>query len=151
MLEITLLTELAYPDPPDSSRWMYHTDQRILYVHTIDYSDADAIPGADQRMDFERRVMEIMTMSRYSVWSLVVLSFLSLSLILAFVRLWRRGPSLPDRVIALDIATRHSHGDYLRVTPSRTTSRLSWMWRSSWRCFPFWGTVAFAYYIERRV
>ncbi len=57
-VEITLLTNLLTLTPGTLSLDV-STDQRMLYVHTIDYSDADAF-RAQIKDGFERRVMEIM-------------------------------------------------------------------------------------------
>lgn len=78
-----------------------------------------------------------------------VLSLLSLALILAFVRLVR-GPSLPDRVVALDLAITMAMGiisvyAILNNQPAFLDVALILALLS------FLGTVAFAYYIERRI
>ncbi len=82
------------------------------------------------------------------VWSLM-LSFLSLSLILAFVRLVR-GPSLPDRVIALDIAITMAMG-IIAVYAVQNNQPAFLDVALILALLSFLGTVAFAYYIERRV
>jgi multicomponent Na+:H+ antiporter subunit F len=83
-----------------------------------------------------------------TLW-IVILAMLSISLIFAFLRL-ARGPSLPDRVIALDLisivavgfivvyAVRFNQPPFLDVAIILTL-------------ITFLGTVAFAYYLERRI
>lgn len=82
------------------------------------------------------------------VWG-VILIMLSVGLVSAFIRL-ARGPSLPDRVIALDLisvlaiglivvyAVRFNQPNFLDVAIILAL-------------ISFLGTVAFAYYLERRV
>lgn len=83
-----------------------------------------------------------------TLW-IAILAMLSVSLIFAFLRL-ARGPSLPDRVIALDLisiiavgfivvyAVRFNQSAFLDVAIILTL-------------ITFLGTVAFAYYLERRI
>jgi multicomponent Na+:H+ antiporter subunit F len=82
------------------------------------------------------------------LWSLV-LSLLSLSLILAFVRLVR-GPSLPDRVVALDIAITMAMG-IISVYAVQNNQPIFLDVALILALLSFLGTIAFAYYIERRV
>lgn len=82
------------------------------------------------------------------LWS-VVLSLLSLSLILAFVRLVR-GPSLPDRVVALDIAITMAIG-IISVYAVQNNQPIFLDVALILALLSFLGTIAFAYYIERRV
>jgi multicomponent Na+:H+ antiporter subunit F len=82
------------------------------------------------------------------LWSLV-LSLLSLSLILAFVRLVR-GPSLPDRVVALDIAITMAMG-IIAVYAVQNNQPIFLDVALILALLSFLGTIAFAYYIERRV
>ncbi|MBN2548883.1 MAG: cation:proton antiporter [Anaerolineales bacterium] len=82
------------------------------------------------------------------LWSLI-LSLLSLSLILAFIRL-SRGPSLPDRVIALDIAITMVMG-IISVYAVQNNQPAFLDVALILALLSFLGTVAFAYYIERRV
>lgn len=82
------------------------------------------------------------------VWGLV-LSLLSLSLILAFMRLVR-GPSLPDRVVALDIAITMAMG-IIAVYAVQNNQPVFLDVALILALLSFLGTVAFAYYIERRV
>jgi multicomponent Na+:H+ antiporter subunit F len=82
------------------------------------------------------------------LWS-PVLSLLSLSLILAFVRLVR-GPSLPDRVVALDIAITMAMG-IISVYAVQNNQPIFLDVALILALLSFLGTIAFAYYIERRV
>jgi len=80
---------------------------------------------------------------------ILVLSLLSLSLILAFARLVK-GPSLPDRIVALDLAITMAMGiisvyAILNNQPAFLDVALILALLS------FLGTVAFAHYIERRI
>ncbi len=81
-------------------------------------------------------------------WDLV-LGLLSLSLILAFVRLVR-GPSLPDRVVALDIAITMAMG-IIAVYAVQNDQPVFLDVALILALLSFLGTVAFAYYIEQRV
>lgn len=83
-----------------------------------------------------------------ALW-ILILALLSAGLVFAFVRL-ARGPYLPDRVIALDLisilamgfivayAVRFDQPNFLDVAIILAI-------------ISFLGTVAFAYYLERRV
>lgn len=80
---------------------------------------------------------------------IIILAMLSAGLVFAFIRL-ARGPYLPDRVIALDLisilamgfivayAVRFDQPNFLDVAIILAI-------------ISFLGTVAFAYYLERRV
>lgn len=81
-------------------------------------------------------------------WGLI-LSLLSLSLILAFIRLVR-GPSLPDRVVALDVAITMAMG-IIAVYAVQNNQPVFLDVALILALLSFLGTVAFAYYIERRV
>lgn len=81
-------------------------------------------------------------------WNLV-LSLLSLSLILAFIRLVR-GPSLPDRVVALDIGITMAMG-IISVYAIQNNQPIFLDVALILALLSFLGTIAFAYYIERRV
>lgn len=81
-------------------------------------------------------------------WRLI-LGLLSLSLILAFIRLVR-GPSLPDRVVALDIAITMAMG-IISVYAVQNNQPAFLDVALILALLSFLGTVAFAYYIERRV
>lgn len=80
--------------------------------------------------------------------SSVVLIILSISLILAFIRLVR-GPSLPDRVIALDLATTMAIG-IIAVFAMQNNQAVFLDVALILALLCFLSTVAFAYYIERR-
>jgi multicomponent Na+:H+ antiporter subunit F len=82
------------------------------------------------------------------IWNLI-LSLLSLSLILAFLRLIR-GPSLPDRVVALDIAITMAMG-IISVYAIQNNQPVFLDVALILALLSFLGTIAFAYYIERRV
>jgi multicomponent Na+:H+ antiporter subunit F len=79
---------------------------------------------------------------------LVILPVLSLALLLTFARLLR-GPSLPDRVIALDMTATLSIGVvavYALVTGQPALLDVAIVLA----LLVFLSTVGFAYYIERR-
>jgi multicomponent Na+:H+ antiporter subunit F len=78
----------------------------------------------------------------------VILPVLSLALLLTFARLLR-GPSLPDRVIALDMMATLSIGVvavYALATGQPALLDVAVLLA----LLAFLGTVGFAYYIERR-
>jgi len=77
------------------------------------------------------------------------LPVLCLSLILAFVRLVR-GPSLPDRVVALDMIGTLSIG-ISGVYAIGTRQPVFLDVAVTLAMLLFLGTVAFAYYVEKRV
>mgnify|MGYP000449931687 CR=1 FL=1 len=87
-----------------------------------------------------------MTAAQFVAWS--VLPVLSLAFLLVFVRLLR-GPTLPDRVVALDLisilglglcaALAVATGQALLLDVALVTALVG-----------FLGTVAFASYVERR-
>jgi multicomponent Na+:H+ antiporter subunit F len=80
--------------------------------------------------------------------SVVILPVLSLALLLVVARLLR-GPSLPDRVIALDMLATLSIGVvavYAVVTDQPALLDVAVLLA----LLAFLGTVGFAYYIERR-
>jgi multicomponent Na+:H+ antiporter subunit F len=74
---------------------------------------------------------------------------LALSLVFAFVRL-ARGPSLPDRVIALDLISVVAVG-FIVVYAVRFNQPAFLDVAIILTLITFLGTVAFAYYLERRV
>lgn len=80
--------------------------------------------------------------------SSAVLIILSISLVLAFIRLVR-GPSLPDRVIALDLATTMAIG-IIAVFAMQNNQAVFLDVALILALLSFLSTVAFAYYIERR-
>lgn len=87
-------------------------------------------------------------MSLLTFISLVILPVLSLALLLTFARLLR-GPSLPDRVIALDMLTTLGIGVvavYALFTGQPALLDVAILLA----LLVFLGTVGFAYYIERR-
>ncbi|NPV76504.1 MAG: cation:proton antiporter [Anaerolineae bacterium] len=87
-------------------------------------------------------------MSTVLIWNLT-LAFLSLSFILAFIRLIK-GPRLPDRVVALDLITILIIG-FITVYAARTNQPVFLDVVTILALIAFLGTVAFAYYIERRI
>lgn len=77
------------------------------------------------------------------------LPFLALSVVIVFVRLVR-GPSLPDRVIALDLV--NTLGIGIIALYAIATDQVGFLDVAiALALISFLGTVAFAYYIERRV
>ncbi|MDO9080427.1 MAG: cation:proton antiporter [Desulfuromonadales bacterium] len=87
-----------------------------------------------------------MTLSRYILFW--VLPFLGAGIVLAFVRLVR-GPSLPDRVIALDLMATliiAISAAYSVVTEQPAYLDVAIVLA----LITFQGTVAFAYYLNRR-
>lgn len=85
-----------------------------------------------------------------SMWmTLVALPLLVLGVVLAFIRLLR-GPSLPDRVIALDILSVLGIG--ITVAYAIASDQPVFIDVASVLALvSFLGTVAFAAYVERRV
>jgi multicomponent Na+:H+ antiporter subunit F len=78
-----------------------------------------------------------------------ILPLLSLSILLVFVRLVR-GPSVPDRVVALDLLSMLSIGvsaAYAIATDQPVFLDVA----SVLALVSFLGTVAFAFYLEKRV
>lgn len=79
----------------------------------------------------------------------VVMPMLVLSVVIVFVRLVR-GPSLPDRVVALDLMSALGIG--IVATYAIATDQTAFLDVAiAMALISFLGTVAFAYYIERRV
>ena len=78
----------------------------------------------------------------------VVYAMLSAALVLAFVRLVR-GPSLPDRVVALDLIAVINVG-FIAVYAIDTDQSVLLDAAIVMGLITFLGTVAFALYIERR-
>jgi multicomponent Na+:H+ antiporter subunit F len=78
----------------------------------------------------------------------IVFVMLSLALVLSFVRLVR-GPSLPDRVVALDLLAAIIVG-FIAVYATATGQRVFLDAAIVVALIIFLGTVAFAQYIERR-
>lgn len=88
-------------------------------------------------------------MSMQLVISLIVMPLLSLGLLLTFIRLLR-GPSLADRIIALDMTALLSIGlvaVYALITNQPALLDVAILLA----LLVFLGTVGFAYYIERRI
>jgi multicomponent Na+:H+ antiporter subunit F len=79
----------------------------------------------------------------------LVLPVLSGAVILAFIRLVR-GPSLPDRVVALDLMAMLGIG-MIAVYAIATEQPAFLDVASVLALVTFLGTVAFAYYVEKRV
>ena len=78
----------------------------------------------------------------------ILLPILSFAIVLAFLRLlW--GPSLPDRVIALDLLTTLAVG-IIGIFAVATNQPAFLDITLILALITFLGTVAFAYYIERR-
>jgi multicomponent Na+:H+ antiporter subunit F len=80
---------------------------------------------------------------------MVILPLLSVAVILAFVRLVR-GPSLPDRVVALDLMSALGIG-IIAAYAIATEQPVFLDVASVLALITFLGTVAFAYYLEQRV
>lgn len=78
----------------------------------------------------------------------VVFAIISLAMVLAFVRLVR-GPSLPDRVVALDLIAISTAG-FITVYAIDTGQRVFIDVAIVLALITFLSTVAFAQYIERR-
>ncbi|MDQ7842783.1 MAG: cation:proton antiporter [Armatimonadota bacterium] len=80
--------------------------------------------------------------------TLVAFAMLSLALVLAFTRL-ARGPTLPDRVVALDLISALAVG-IIGVYSIETNQRVLIEVAIVLALISFLGTVAFARYLERR-
>ncbi len=88
-----------------------------------------------------------MTLSDFAVY--VILPVLALAVVIVFARLVR-GPSLPDRVVAIDLM--NTLGIGIIATYAVATNHSAFLdVASAMALISFLGTVAFAYYIERRV
>jgi multicomponent Na+:H+ antiporter subunit F len=83
-----------------------------------------------------------------SVAITAVLIMLSMAMLLAFIRLVR-GPSLADRVVALDLMAVQAVG-FIAVYDIATHEPVFLRVATVVALIAFLGTVAFAYYIERR-
>jgi multicomponent Na+:H+ antiporter subunit F len=77
-----------------------------------------------------------------------IIPLLSVAIVLAFVR-FVRGPSLPDRVVALDLIATLGIG-VIAVYAIATDQPVFLDVAIVLALISFLGTVAFAYYIERR-
>ena len=79
----------------------------------------------------------------------VILPMLALAVVMVFVRLVR-GPSLPDRVVAIDLM--NTLGIGIIASYAIATGQAAFLDVAiAMALISFLGTVAFAYYIERRV
>jgi multicomponent Na+:H+ antiporter subunit F len=83
-----------------------------------------------------------------STLQLIILACLSLAIVLSFVRLFR-GPSLADRVVALDFMSSLGIG-MMAVYAIATNQAILLDVAIIVALISFLGTVAFAYYLERR-
>lgn len=89
----------------------------------------------------------MMTLDDFALY--VILPILTLSVVIVFVRLVR-GPSLPDRVVAIDLM--NTLGIGIVATYAIATGQSAFLDVAiAMALISFLGTVAFAYYIERRV
>jgi multicomponent Na+:H+ antiporter subunit F len=79
----------------------------------------------------------------------VILPLLSVALFLTFIRLVQ-GPSLPDRVVALDLMSTLGIG-IIAAYAIATDQPVFLDVASILALITFLGTVAFAYYLEQRV
>jgi len=80
---------------------------------------------------------------------MLILPLLSAAILLTFVRLVR-GPSLPDRVVALDLLSTLGIG-VIAAYAIATDQPVFLDVASILALVSFLGTVAFAYYLEQRV
>lgn len=79
----------------------------------------------------------------------VILPMLALAVVIVFARLVR-GPSLPDRVVAIDLM--NTLGIGIIASYAIATGQAAFLDVAiAMALISFLGTVAFAYYIERRV
>lgn len=86
-------------------------------------------------------------MSILSIVLWITMALLSAALLLAFLRLWR-GPSLPDRVIALDLILTIGVG-FVAAYAIANQQPVFLEALLILVLIGFLGTVAFAYYLER--
>jgi multicomponent Na+:H+ antiporter subunit F len=91
-------------------------------------------------------MMPFSTLSQWMTW--IALPLLVVGVVLAFIRLLR-GPSLPDRVIALDILSIYGIGIIVAFAIA-TDQPVFVDVASVLALVSFLGTVAFASYVERR-
>jgi multicomponent Na+:H+ antiporter subunit F len=87
-------------------------------------------------------------MSLVELAVMIILPLLSVAIILAFIRLLR-GPSLPDRVAALDLIAALGIG-MIGVSAIATDQPVLLDVAVVLALTSFLGTVAFAYYMEKR-
>lgn len=89
----------------------------------------------------------MMTLDDFALY--VILPILALAVVIVFVRLVR-GPSLPDRVLAIDLM--NTLGIGIIASYAIATGQAAFLDVAiAMALISFLGTVAFAYYIERRV
>jgi multicomponent Na+:H+ antiporter subunit F len=89
----------------------------------------------------------MMTLDDFTLY--VILPMLALAVVMVFVRLVR-GPSLPDRVVAIDLM--NTLGIGIIASYAIATGQAAFLDVAiAMALISFLGTVAFAYYIERRV
>lgn len=89
----------------------------------------------------------MMTLDEFTLY--VILPVLTLAVVMVFVRMVR-GPSLPDRVVAIDLM--NTLGIGIIASYAIATGRAAFLDVAiAMALISFLGTVAFAYYIERRV
>jgi multicomponent Na+:H+ antiporter subunit F len=88
-------------------------------------------------------------MNLQAIALLFVLPMLALAVVIAFIRLMR-GPTLPDRVVALDLMTTLGIG-VIAAYAIGTDEAIFLDVASIVALISFLGTIAFAYYVERRV
>ena len=89
----------------------------------------------------------MMTLDDFTLY--VILPVLALAVVMVFVRLVR-GPSLPDRVVAIDLM--NTLGIGIIASYAIATGQVAFLDVAiAMALISFLGTVAFAYYIERRV
>ena len=91
--------------------------------------------------------MSDLTLQDFALYG--IMPVLALAIVLAFTRLVR-GPSLPDRVVALDLL--NTLGIGIIAAYAIATGQPAFLDVAiAMALISFLGTVAFAYYIERRV
>lgn len=89
----------------------------------------------------------MITLENFAIY--VILPMLALSVVMMLVRILR-GPTLPDRVTAFDLM--NTIGIGIIATYAIITNQVEFLdVASALALISFLGTVAFAYYIERRV
>lgn len=87
-----------------------------------------------------------MTLGNY--FDYIILPILTISVILVFIRLWR-GPSIVDRVIALDLIITIGIG-IITVYSIRQDQKVLLDVAIILALIAFLGTIAFSYYIEKQ-
>jgi multicomponent Na+:H+ antiporter subunit F len=88
-----------------------------------------------------------MTLDDFALY--VIMPILALAVVIVFIRLVR-GPSLPDRVVAIDLM--NTLGIGIIASYAIATGQAAFLDVAiAMALISFLGTVAFAYYIERRV